>query len=367
MPKKSSNEPKRKSDQKRIRELGNLIDDKNKIISKLKSLIGVTSIIESSLDEKEVLKSILDQTKILMECKHSSVLLVDEETMQLYFAVLANEEEMEKLSEIKLRKGEGIAGNVWKDCKPLLIEDAKKDNRFSQKADQKLEYTTKSIMAVPLVTNGKVIGVMEAMNKTDDSCFNNFDLEIFKSLAVQASIAINNARLYAMAITDGLTKLFIHRYFNLRLEEEFNRVKRYDRDLSLIMLDIDHFKSFNDNYGHQLGDKVLSNTAQEIKTNCRTTDVPARYGGEEFVIIVPETNKNGAIILAERIRREIELKEMKHKNKKINITISAGVSSFKDNNPNNPITLLEMADKALYYSKRNGRNQVNFFDPEKTS
>lgn len=352
-----------KNQKKQIRETRSQLKSLSKINSKLLSLIGITSIIASSLDKKKVLKSILDQTKVLMECTGSSVLLVDAETNQLYFEVLSNEEDMEALSEIRLEKGEGIAGKVWETGESLLIEDARKDERFSYKVDQKLEIKTKSLIAVPLIVNENVIGVMEAINKTDNSSFTDFDLEIFKTLSIQAAIAIDNANLYEMAITDGMTKMFIHRYFKRRIKEEFIRTLRYNRDLALIMFDIDHFKKFNDTYGHQLGDEVLIKTANIIMSSCRAADIPARYGGEEFVIILPETDKIGGMDLAERIRKKIMETNITFQDELISITISAGVSSIKSNSPQSPEELIEMSDKALYFSKENGRNRVSLFDP----
>ena len=349
---------------KQVNKIKSQLKNLKKTNSKLLSLIGVTSIIASSLDKKKVLKSILDQTKVLMECKGSSVLLVDSQTNQLYFEVLSNEEDMEALSEIRLEKGEGIAGKVWETGESLLIEDARKDERFSFKVDQKLEIETKSLIAVPLIVNNNVIGVMEVINKTDNTSFSKFDLDIFKILSIQAAIAIDNANLYEMAITDGLTKLFIHRYFKRRIKEEFIRTKRYNRDMALIMFDIDHFKNFNDTYGHQLGDEVLKKTASIIISNCRSADIPARYGGEEFALILPETDKIGGIDLAERIRKKIMETNVVFQDKIINITISAGVSSIKENNPDTPEELIEMSDKALYFSKENGRNKISLFNPD---
>lgn len=332
--------------------------------SKLLSLIRISSIIISSLDIKEVLKSILEQTKILMSCKKSSVLLVNENTNQLYFEYLANEEEREILKDIRLNKGEGIAGSVWEMGRSVLVEDAGKDNRFSNKADQKLSSKTESLIASPLIVNGNVIGVMEAMNKKDGLSFNEGDLQIFETLANHASLAIYNARLYEMAITDGMTKLFIHKYFQGRINEEFKRAERYNRDLSLIMIDLDHFKKINDKYGHLFGDEVLIKTANEIKANCRASDLPSRYGGEEFAIILPETDMKASLALAERLRKKISRFNLEYSNATVKYTLSAGVSSIKENKPADVKDFIEMADKALYNSKKNGRNQVMAYKEE---
>lgn len=355
--------PKYNSDKKNdeIQKLKLEILKQKNINSKLSSLLNISSIIISSLDIKQVLKSILEQTKILMECHISSVLLVDETKNQLYFEFLTNEEEKEILKDIRLKKGEGIAGSVWESKKSILVENASKDHRFSNKADQKLARQTKSLIATPLIVNGRVIGVMEAMNKITNSFFNESDLKIFETLANHAASAIYNAKLYEMAITDGMTKLFIHKYFQGRLVEEFKRAKRYNRNLSLIMIDLDHFKNFNDKYGHQLGDEVLIKTSQEIKENCRSSDIPSRYGGEEFAIILPETGTEASIAFAERIRQDIEKINIKYHKKNIHFTLSAGVSSLKTNNPDSTKDFIEMADIALYISKENGRNRVTFY------
>jgi diguanylate cyclase (GGDEF)-like protein len=338
------------------------LSQQKNIISKLLSLIRISSIIISSLDIKQVLKSILEQSKILMDCHKSSVLLVDENTNQLYFEYLANEEEREILKDIRLNKGEGIAGSVWEMGKSILVEDASKDNRFSDKADQKLSSKTETLIASPLIVNGNVIGVMEAINKKNALSFNEFDLQIFETLANHASSAIYNARLYEMAITDGMTKLFIHKYFQGRLAEEFKRAERYKRDLSLIMIDLDHFKRLNDKYGHQFGDEVLIKTANEIKAKCRASDLPCRYGGEEFAIILPETNMKSSMALAERLRKNIAKLKLKYSNETVNYTLSAGVSSIKENKPVDVKDFIKMADRALYFSKQNGRNQVTAYN-----
>ena len=175
------------------------------VIAKLNKLISVNSIIVSSLDKIEVLKSILDQTKILMDCEKSSVLLIDPDAERLYFEVVSNDEEMETLRGIRLQKGEGIAGKVWESEKIHVINQALTDERVSKKADDKLAKTTHSLIAAPLVAKGKTLGVMEAINKHGNQDFDKFDQEIFTTLSHQAAIAIYNAQLYEMAIRDGMT------------------------------------------------------------------------------------------------------------------------------------------------------------------
>jgi len=161
--------------------------------------------------------------------------------------------------------------------------------------------------------------------------------------------------LSGLAYKDELTRLFNRRYFNQKLQEEVERSRRYSRNLSLIMCDIDHFKKFNDTYGHQTGDKVLQKVAELIINNCRASDIPARYGGEEIAVILPETDINGAYRLAEKARIIIEEKAADAAGTVV--TVSMGVASFTGNKKT-PEDLISAADKCLYKAKESGRNRT---------
>jgi c-di-GMP phosphodiesterase len=179
-----------------------------------------------------------------------------------------------------------------------------------------------------------------------------------------ANAAEENARLLRLATTDGLTGLYIRRYFEVRYEEEYRRAQRYRDPLSLLMLDIDHFKGINDNYGHQFGDKVIQKVAQIIIEQVRAEiDFPARYGGEEFIVLLPHTKREGACSLAERIRRACADYVFILGEQSLHVTLSLGVATLHHNNAPgcNPEVLIERADKALYRAKENGRNRVECF------
>ena len=163
---------------------------------------------------------------------------------------------------------------------------------------------------------------------------------------------------YKLATTDGLTELYNHRYFQDTLRKQIDSSKRYEQKFSLIILDIDFFKKFNDQYGHQIGDEVLRTVSNILKKNTRTTDYVCRYGGEEMSIILPQTSKTEALINAQRICDAVANTPLKiSNNKEVNITISLGVSTFPENGET-PQKLIEYADQALYNAKENGRNQV---------
>ena len=167
-------------------------------------------------------------------------------------------------------------------------------------------------------------------------------------------------RLQEISIHDSLTKIYNRRYFMLRYLEEFERAKKFNLSLSFLMIDVDHFKKINDTYGHLVGDAVLREVAALIKENTREIDFIARYGGEEFSAILPETDKAGAIMMAERISSRISRRQIKVFDETLNLTISAGVAAFPQNTIHSDV-LVEIADKALYKAKLSGRNRVCWF------
>ncbi len=179
---------------------------------------------------------------------------------------------------------------------------------------------------------------------------------VFQDITMQKEL---ESKLEKLALHDALTGLYNRGSFNEALKDELSRAHRYNRNISLLLIDIDFFKKVNDTYGHQAGDEVLKSVADIILSSIRNSDYAARYGGEEFVIILPEANSEKAIELAERIRVSIEQKEFKiSKNEAIHLTISIGVGS--SSKKISPKLLIETADKALYKAKENGRNQVQY-------
>lgn len=182
----------------------------------------------------------------------------------------------------------------------------------------------------------------------------------FVSVMIHAEIAnaLERARLFHLAVEDGLTKLYVVRHFKEILEQEMAKAKRYQRPLSLIISDIDHFKRVNDTYGHLSGDFILRETANIFKSSCREADIAGRYGGEEFVILLPETNRDGAVEFAERLRKLVEGLTLEYNNIKFNITISFGITELRDDV--SVADFIKRADEALYVAKETGRNKVCF-------
>ena len=177
-------------------------------------------------------------------------------------------------------------------------------------------------------------------------------------LDIRIKKAIEHAQTKRLAYTDGLTNLDNYRSFHTRLQQEINRANRYHRPLSLVMLDIDYFKTYNDLYGHPQGDAILAQVAKVLKTTSRASDIVARYGGEEFVLILPETDQRSARTLGHRLREEIESCKFPGEDSLPGrvLTISVGIASHHP--PSDKAALIAAADAELYRAKREGRNRV---------
>lgn len=185
--------------------------------------------------------------------------------------------------------------------------------------------------------------------------------------ASTTATALENAALYRRATVDALTGLFLRHYFDSFLSREFRRAGRYQGHLALLMTDIDHFKKFNDTHGHQVGDEVLRFVAESVRSAVRNVDVPCRYGGEEFGVILPETDYEGALLTAERIRRKVEEAVVETAGKKLSVTISIGLSCTDRSHAQSFEAFVHEADQALYRAKEAGRNRVEAWEPETTS
>jgi two-component system cell cycle response regulator len=178
--------------------------------------------------------------------------------------------------------------------------------------------------------------------------------------------ALMLARLQELAITDGLTTLYNSRYFYKQLDSEIDRSRRYNHPLTLLFLDIDHFKHYNDTYGHLEGDKVLAGFGKVIKSCLRKMDTAYRYGGEEFTVILPETSRGEVMTVAKRIKDAIENEQFSPQaGKSISMTISIGVTEYCSGERIS--TFIQRADKAMYFSKQRGRNQISTLFSEEES
>jgi diguanylate cyclase (GGDEF)-like protein len=249
----------------------------------------------------------------------------------------------------------------------------------------------KTALYAPVLNGDELLGVVELVERRERREFDASDLRLVMGLAEVAAVALVNARLYdrlqVQAITDGLTGLFNHRHFYDRLHAEITRSRRYGLQLSLLMLDLDDFKSFNDEFGHQAGDRVLAEVGRIMLEELRKdVDVPCRYGGEEFAVILPHTPAPGAEtvgrrltefvtaivgaggsvdpawLAGERVRSTIEGAPFPGRGPEetTHITVSVGIATYPDQ-AGDADTLVGNADKALYVAKHRGKNRVELF------
>src|SRR5262245_15156284 len=275
---------------------------------RLAILTDIVKTANSILEPKKVIELIMAKIQQLIPSEAWSMLMVDEEKQELTFE-LALGEKGKDMASFRVKIGEGIAGWVAQTGKPAIVNDTSKDPRFAGKFDTKTQFRTRSILAAPLISRGRTIGVVEIINKLQGK-FTPADLEILLTLVEPCAIAIENAILFQrteqLTITDDLTKLFNSRYLNLYISREIKRCKRHGIPLAVIFMDLDGFKSINDQYGHLAGAGTLAEVGTILGQGVRESDILARYGGDEFVVVLPETPASGALVIAERLRKAIE-------------------------------------------------------------
>jgi diguanylate cyclase (GGDEF)-like protein len=228
--------------------------------------------------------------------------------------------------------------------------------------------TLKSHLTLPLTIEGEIIGCI-SLNSDQPNAFDAQDLQFLSVIGYQMAASLKHFQRFSsiknIAIYDTLTNLYNRRYFEERLEVEAQKSFFSDTSLSLVMVDIDHFKRVNDTFGHTEGDRVLCEIASLLKTSVRKKDTVSRYGGEEFILILPEAGLEESSMIAERIRRLVEDTPFEIGQAQINLTVSLGISNFPSHQARSKEELVKMADLALYDAKRRGRNRVNIFNEPK--
>ena len=220
-------------------------------------------------------------------------------------------------------------------------------------------------VVVPLRTDKGAVGVLLLPRSGLSETYSLADLQYVTRIVRFASIAVENAHLFRQATTDRMTGLFSHHFFEKNLDEELERARRYKSTFSLVMFDIDHFKKFNDTYGHLQGDRIIREISRILCKSIRQVDFPARYGGEEFALILPAVDVRGAMVVADRIRKRVESFGFPSMNggEPLHVTISVGVTEFDPESSYAPSEIIREADRALYRSKENGRNRVTVGKP----
>ena len=270
----------------------------------------------------------------------------------------------------KIPSSSKLVEKLLEERKPVTINQLK--DYIDDPSISNLVKKFKPPLVVPLIHNNHLNGILVLLERIaieNDTSYTDYELEQIETIASLASLAINNASLLEKSSTDMMTHLKLKYFFFNILTEQIDNAIAQKQNLAVLMFAVDFFKKFNDTYGHECGDYVLISVANIIKTNLRDVDVAARYGGEEFTVLLTDTGKEEALMVAERIRSKIEEYEFNYKGQILHVTISGGISVFDlDTNPiSSPKNLVNQADMGLYMSKENGRNQITFFEPSETA
>ena len=327
-----------------------------KQLRQIEHLYDVIKEAGSTLNVQEMIELTKEFTERMFDLPHFIIAVLSNDGKKYEIRITSGcDEPLFRSFELDLESN-GLAPLLAREKKPIWVSSVEKEGRFSKLRSLAIQ----SFLFLPFLVQDRVIGFLCSYspneNFLDNEKFSNF--QVFCN---QISIGLQKSLLYEkvqkLSITDGLTKLYSHRYFKQRLEEELILANRYNSNLSLLILDIDHFKHYNDTYGHVAGDYVLMEVAKLLKDQSDVTHLVARYGGEEMVLIAPETTKEQAIELAEKIRWAVESNAFAVGRETTKVTVSIGVATFPHDALTN-LDLISKADKALYAAKGRGRNRI---------
>jgi diguanylate cyclase (GGDEF)-like protein len=315
----------------------------------------------SAYDMETLLSAVLGRIKAIMPARNWSLLLIDPQTKELYFAVVDGLAP-ETVKDIRLQPGEGIAGTVAQTGKPIFIPDVDQDPRFAARVDAQTGFDTRSIIALPLLVRGEVIGVFEVINVEDEKFFREKYLPHLTILADYVAIAVDNVhnlqKLEARTFIDEVTGFYNTRYLIHELDRLIPQLLEQGEPFSVVFLDLDNFKTVVDAHGHLRGTRVLAQVARVINEVLGPDDAVVRYGGDEFIILMPRRPPQDALDITRRLRRAInQAAYLQDEGLAIKVTASYGIASLPDDAQDREQLLL-IADRAMFGSKSRGRDCI---------
>ncbi|MBN2497590.1 MAG: diguanylate cyclase [Deltaproteobacteria bacterium] len=337
-----------------------------KRLGELELLFQVTQALSSTLDPDRVIETIKELIGTTLGFHRFSILLMDEQREKLVIRSVFGPHVPGASAGDPVSLDEPLLAEAIRSGEPYLLRDTSGIERSSPM--EKILTESSSFLSIPMRARDRFLGLLNFTRSGRDA-FGPDEIKFLTSLARHSAMAILNAQLYQekleLSVTDELTGLANRRLFQTRFEHEWNRSNRFSSPLSLLMVDIDHFKRYNDTNGHLLGDRVLAKVAKILQANTRKVDTLARYGGEEFIVLLPGQDKATAASVADKLRQAVSSAEFPrmHTQPLGHVSITLGVSTWPGD-ADNPRDLLDRADLAMYMAKRNGRNQVALFEEQ---
>ena len=337
------------------------MNKKNNSLTNLQTLFNeIAQSIVSSLELAEIINVIMKQVQKFFHPKNWSLFRIDPLSQELYF-VVASGLDPEKIKNVRIKLGEGIAGQVALTGKFILVKDAQKSRYFSKKIDDITGFKTHSLVAVPIMFQKQVLGVIELVNSLKEKTFNRQDVMLLQTIANFSAIAIMHALAYEkmslLAVFDSLTGLYNRGYFEKVLEtiaisNQYNNKRRDidNKNVIVVWLDIDKFKQINDTLGHHAGDEILQKTAILLKASCRVNDLIFRMGGDEFLMLIMRLE-----------RKDISSTKKRLKNNLRNSSKQLAPASFSFGMISGPINklpnLIKKADELMYKDKKSKKTR----------
>jgi diguanylate cyclase (GGDEF)-like protein/PAS domain S-box-containing protein len=325
--------------------------------------IGLT--LTTGLEMRNVLESLYQQCSQVLPIDVFYVAMFNPETGQIDIPTYFQQGEFLEIKPRNIYTEPGTTGEVIRRRRRIYLPDTLSPEIAQEYHVVRLGGTpSRSYVGIPLILLDQVVGVI-SMQSFQPNAYTEDQIRLFETIGTQAAIAIQNARMFdtmkQMAITDPVTLLNSRRHFMTLAKSEIDRALRYNRALSVLMIDIDHFKLVNDTHGHMVGDIVLQTVANTCRAALRETDIIGRWGGEEFSVVLPEADRIGAAMIAERIRRIVGDLDIQVGQDVIHVTVSVGAATMNDQ-CRTIDALMDIADRALYVAKQAGRNQVKLID-----
>jgi diguanylate cyclase (GGDEF)-like protein len=320
----------------------------------------VAKALTSSLDLDSILQTIMEKMAEHFRPDTWSLLMADDRQNELYFAIAVGAA-AEALKDVRLKMGEGIAGWVAKHGEQIILEDAEQDPRFSKRVDEVTGLRTRSAVCMPLRSRLRVLGVIQLVN-VDLKQFNEPEIFFLRALCDYAAIAIENARwvekIQELTITDDCTGLYNARHLYKTLETEVYRSSRFGYEFSVLFIDLDHFKSVNDTHGHLIGSKLLAEIGYLVKAQLRLIDFAFRYGGDEFVVLLPQTGKDQAVVVAKRLREALRASTFcRAEGLHLNVSASIGLATYP-HDARDAHDIIRQADEMMYLVKNTTRDNI---------